>query len=66
MYKDFFYTDYNALNKIAFINDTELAFEQVQGYISSISLNLDKPWEDTIEVKNYKNKFEDIFSTIIA
>lgn len=66
MYKDFFYTDYQALNKIAFINDNELEFNQVQGYISSISLNLDKPWEDTVEVKNYKNKFEDIFSTIVA
>ena len=66
MYEDFFYTDYNALNKIAFINDNELAFDQVQGYISDITLNLQKPWEDTIEVKNYKNKFEDIFSSIVA
>lgn len=66
MYQDFFYTDYNALNRIAFINDHELEFNEVQGYISSISLDLDKPWEDSIEVKNYKNKFEDIFSTIVA
>lgn len=66
IYEDFFYTDYNSLNKIAFINDNELEFNEVQGYISGITLNLDKPWEDSIEVKNYKNKFEDIFSTIVA
>jgi len=24
------------------------------------------PWEDSIEVKNYKNKFEDLFSKITA
>ena len=66
LYEDFFKTDYLSLNKIAFINDNELEFNQVQGYISSISLNLDRPWEDSVEVKNYKNKFEDIFSTIVA
>lgn len=66
IYEEFFLTDYSALNKIAFINDNELQFDQVQGYISNVNLNLDKPWEDTIEVKNYKNKFEDIFTTIVA
>lgn len=65
-YEDFIYTEYNALNTIAFINDYELEFEWVQGYISEINLNLDFPSEDTIEVKNYKNKFEDLFSTIVA
>jgi hypothetical protein len=27
---------------------------------------LDAPWEDSIEVKNYKTKFEDLFSSIVA
>jgi hypothetical protein len=27
---------------------------------------LDTPWEDSIEVKNYKTKFEDLFSSIVA
>jgi len=36
------------------------------GYISQVTLDLDKPWEDQIEVKNYKTKFEDLFSTILA
>jgi len=31
-----------------------------------MELKLDAPWEDSIEVKNYKNKFEDLFSTIVA
>jgi len=31
-----------------------------------MELNLDKPWEDVVEVKNYKTKFEDLFSTILA
>ena len=57
---------YTANNTIAFINDYELQFEGAQGYISSVDLNLDFPNEDTIEIKNYKNKFEDLFSTIVA
>lgn len=65
-YENFTYTAYNVLNTIAFINDYELQFEGAQGYISSVDLNLDFPNEDTIEVKNYKNKFEDLFSTIVA
>ena len=64
--ENFTYTAYNVLNTIAFINDYELQFEGAQGYISSVDLNLDFPNEDTIEVKNYKNKFEDLFSTIVA
>jgi hypothetical protein len=31
-----------------------------------MDLDLDKPWEDTIEIKNYTNKFEDLFSSITA
>lgn len=57
---------YNQLNRIVHINDVELGFENVQGYISSITLNLDNPSEDTFEIKNYETKFEDLFSTIVA
>ena len=64
--ENFTYTAYNTLNTIAFINDYELQFEGAQGYISTLNLNLDFPNEDTIEIKNYKNKFEDLFSTIVA
>lgn len=57
---------YNKLARIVMINDTDLKFENVFGYISSLNLDLDKPWQDTIEVKNYTSKFEDLFSTIVA
>jgi len=29
-------------------------------------LKLDNPEGDAIEIKNYKNKFEDLFSSIVA
>lgn len=54
------------LNRIVHINDWELKFENVQGYVSEVVLNLDKPWEDKIEIKNYKTKFEDLFTKIVA
>lgn len=54
------------LGRVVNINDTDLKFEEVQGYISSIEMDLDRPWEDTIEIKNYKTKFEDLFSSIVA
>ena len=59
-------TLYNRLGQIVGINDTELKFKNVFGYISSIELDLDHPWEDSVEVKNYTNKFEDLFSSITA
>lgn len=59
-------TLYNRLGQIVGINDTELKFDNVFGYISSVQMDLDKPWEDSIEVKNYTNKFEDLFSSISA
>ena len=65
-YDDFIYTAYNSLNTIAFINDYELEFNWAQGYISQVELDLDFPNEDKLEIKNYKNKFEDLFSTIVA
>ena len=64
--KDFMRTAYNTLASLAHINDDELKFDNVMGYISEVELNLDKPWEDKIEIKNYKNKFEDLFATIVA
>ena len=64
--QDFLYTIYNNLNRIVNINDNDLKLKNVQGYIFSISINLDKPSEDKIEIKNYKNEFEDLFSSIVA
>ena len=57
---------YNSLGQLAHINDPELNFENVQGYISEVELNLDRFWEDKYTIKNYKTKFEDLFSTIVA
>ena len=59
-------TLYKDLTQLVMINDTQLKFDNVFGYISQVELNLDAPWEDKIEVKNYKTKFEDLFSTIVA
>lgn len=59
-------TLYNLLHELVYINDYELKFENVTGYISDITLQLDSPQDDKIEVKNYKNKFEDLFSSIVA
>ena len=64
--KKLMYDTYNRLGQLAHINDAELKFQNVMGYISAVELNLDKPWEDTITIKNYKTKFEDLFSTIVA
>ena len=59
-------TLYEKLNTIIHINDVDLKFENVLGYISKVDLDLDMPSNDSIEVKNYKTKFEDLFSTIVA
>ena len=64
--KNFIKTAYKNLNRIVNINDSELKFENVQGYISELDLDLDNPWEDNITIQNYKTKFEDLFSTIVA
>ena len=63
---EFVHTAYRRLNQIVHINDNDLQLENVSGYISSITMKLDKPWEDTVEIKNYETKFEDLFSTIVA
>lgn len=57
---------YRMLAQLVMINDTDLKFENEFGYISELVLNLDAPQEDKIEIKNYKSKFEDLFSTIVA
>ena len=64
--KEFIHTAYNKLNHIVHINDYELEFHDINGYISSIKLSLDTPDNDSVEVKNYATKFEDLFSTIVA
>lgn len=64
--KDFIKTLYSQLNRVVNINDIELKFDNVRGYISELELNLDEPWEDRITVQNYKTKFEDLFSSIVA
>ena len=64
--KDFIEKAYNYLNRVISINDRELKFNDVQGYISEISLKLNTPWEDSFVVQNYKTKFEDLFSSIVA
>ena len=64
--RDFHYRLYQQLNRIVNINDVDLKLENVQGYISSLTLDLDVPFNDKIEIKNYRNKFEDLFSNIVA
>lgn len=64
--RSFIYNAYNRLGQLAHINDIELKFEDVRGYISEMELDLDKPWEDSYIIKNYKTKFEDLFSSIVA
>ena len=59
-------TLYNRLAQIVMVNDVKLKFDNVFGYISALELDLDNVSNDTIEVKNYKTKFEDLFSDIVA
>lgn len=57
---------YNKLAQLVMINDTDLKLEHTFGYISAITLDLDHQENDKVEVKNYKTKFEDLFSKIVA
>ena len=57
---------YKNLGYVAHIHDNMLKFKNVLGYVNGITLNLDQPWNDEYEVKNYKTKFEDLFSRIVA
>jgi hypothetical protein len=51
---------------MVYINDYEIGIHSATGYVSKIKLKLNKPQDDEIEIKNYKTKFEDLFSTITA
>jgi len=42
----FIATAYDRLNQIVHINDNDLQLEDANGYISSITMKLDHPWED--------------------
>lgn len=66
MQKDFIRNIHRMLNRIVHINDYELRFDHVQGYVSEVVVDLDRPWEDTIKIKNYTTKFEDLFAKIVA
>jgi hypothetical protein len=57
---------YETLAQVVMINDVDLKFENTFGYISEIELNLDDVSKDSITIKNYKTKFEDLFSNIVA
>ncbi len=63
---NFMINAYDRMHQLIHINDHDLKLENVMGYISGLELDLDKPWEDGIEIKNYKTKFEDLFSSIVA
>ena len=63
---DFIHNSFNLLTQVVQITDPELHFQNIQGYISRLTLKLDNPEGDAIEIKNYKNKFEDLFSSIVA
>ena len=64
--RDFIDVIYQHLNRVVSITDTDLKLDDVHGYISEIELDLENPWEDSVTVKNYKTKFEDLFSSIVA
>lgn len=57
---------YKKLATLVMINDVPLKLDNVFGYISKVELDLDNVTKDQVEVKNYKGKFEDLFSTIVA
>ena len=54
------------LGQLVYINDFSIGIHAASGYVSSITLHLDKIQEDEVQIKNYKTKFEDLFSTITA
>lgn len=54
------------LGQLGYINDSALGVKAAKGYISSITLVLDSPKDDEIQIQNYKTKFEDLFATITA
>lgn len=57
---------YLQLGQLCYVNDMLVGLHSATGYISSIKYKLNEPWNDDISIKNYKTKFEDLFSTITA
>ena len=55
-----------ALGQLAYINDHLLGVHAASGYVDEIEYDLSVPKNDRISIKNYKTKFEDLFSTISA
>ena len=54
------------LGSMLYINDYALGVHAATGYVSEIEWALDAPQSDSVSVQNYKTKFEDLFSTIVA
>lgn len=54
------------LGQLAYINDHLLGVRAASGYVDEIEYDLSMPKNDRISIKNYKTKFEDLFSTISA
>ena len=54
------------LSQLVYINDYSLGIHAATGYVNEITYHLDEPWEDEVNVQNYKTKFEDLFNTIVA
>lgn len=54
------------LGQLAYINDHLLGVHAASGYVDEIEYDLSMPKNDRISIKNYKTKFEDLFSTISA
>ena len=54
------------LGQLTYINDYLLGAHALSGYVSEIEYDLSMPKQDRIGIKNYKTKFEDLFSTISA
>ena len=54
------------LGQLVYINDYSIGIHAASGYVSKIKLKLNSPQDDELEIKNYKTKFEDLFSTITA
>lgn len=55
-----------SLDRLVHVNDIDLKLNNVRGYISEIELYLDEIWNDKVTVQDYKSKFEDLFSSIVA
>lgn len=64
--EDFINFSPSLLGYLVRINDQDLKLNNTKGYISEITLDLDNPDQDSYNIKNYKTKFEDLFSTITA